>query len=110
MFKGVFCPDEPTVINPFSTIVRIRLILDIIKNPHPHKHDHDESYCAEHDSIDLDKLMVNGDKDKNIPNSVIAYYPLHDNKERSELANEWIYTNFFDPWKKMNKAEPLSIK
>ena len=98
MFQKANESNDPNEIDPFSTIVRIRLILDMIDNPHPHKHDHDENFNIENVRVPLAKLTKNSEN-TDIPSSILAYFPLHDTRKRNELREKWLLTHLFDPWK-----------
>ncbi|KAJ1396497.1 calcium-activated chloride channel-domain-containing protein [Ochromonadaceae sp. CCMP2298] len=58
--------------HPFSSVLRIKLIYDIITN--------DEDDCC---SLNLRRLKVDGS------GSIIAYFPLHDDGPREQLARNW---------------------
>lgn len=73
--------------HPFSSIIRIRLILDIIF-----------SKADDCGALNLRAMTKDGDGTGNpMSNSVIAYYPLHDDEARDELAAVWFNWRL-KPW------------
>ncbi len=91
--------------DPFSPIVRIRLILSIIENPHPHKHEQEGTYKKTDDNVDLEKLTKNAHIDAKVDamsNSVVAYFPMHNDEQRNALSDKWLKKHFLDPWNNMD--------
>ena len=64
--------------HPFSDIVRIKLLLDMIISE-------SEGCCA----LNLRKLVKDGDGADPMTNSIVAYFPLHNYEARDELARVW---------------------
>eukprot|EP01039_Chlorochromonas_danica_P003205 gene3205-3510_t len=70
--------------HPFSAILRIKLIMDII--------DADEPSCCK---LKLRKLL--DDSSEGHTDHIIAYYPLHDYERREELIRVWLNWKV-NPW------------
>jgi hypothetical protein len=70
--------------HPFTSIIRIKLIMDIISS--------DEENCC---SLNLRKIINDGPSDEH--SSIIAYYPLHDDQQRDQLNKIWL-TWKVKPW------------
>ena len=66
--------------HPFSPVLRIKLITDIIVN--------DEEDCC---SLNLRKIVADGSR------SIQAYFPLHDLEGREDLARSWFGFRV-NPW------------
>ena len=66
--------------HPFSSIVRIKLIMDIIQS-------NDDNCCA----LNLRKLAKDGS------GSIISFFPLHNNDVREELSRNW-FSFRVSPW------------
>ena len=66
--------------HPFSSIIRVKLIMDIINN--------DEEDCC---SLNLRRLIMDGSR------SILHYFPLHDTSARDSLARIWFGWRV-NPW------------
>ena len=64
--------NAPGYDHPFSSIIRIKLIMDIINN--------DEEDCC---NLNLRKITQDGSR------SVLHFFPLHHNPSRDALARNW---------------------
>lgn len=62
----------PGYDHPFSSILRIKLIMDIINN--------DEEDCC---NLNLRKIVQDGSR------TLLQFYPLHDSQMRDALARNW---------------------